>query len=90
MTVGRVGKQISRRDGVSGPDDLTRLEVPPHIVIGESRPNRHHASTARGPGNITGKERIRRRTVTITADSVRSMAESAVFKPSPYQDLPVR
>ncbi len=35
MMVGRVGKHICGRDGVSGPDDLTGLEGPPHIGIGE-------------------------------------------------------
>ncbi len=40
--VRRIGKQIRRRDGVSGPDDLAGLEVPPHIGIVEPCPNRHH------------------------------------------------
>src|SRR5260370_34570490 len=48
------------------------------------------ASMARRLANIAGNEKIRRRTLTLTADSVRSMEASAVFKPTPCQSLLVQ
>ena len=40
MMVGRIGEQICGRNGVSSPNDLTGLEVPPHIRIIEPLLNR--------------------------------------------------
>jgi hypothetical protein len=38
VMIGGVGKEIDPGNGVGRPDDLTRLEVPPHIRIAETKP----------------------------------------------------
>jgi hypothetical protein len=50
MMVGGVGEDIREGDGVSGPDDLTHLEVPPQIGIVEARPDCQHSQDGQKDG----------------------------------------
>jgi hypothetical protein len=50
MMVGRVGEQISSRDGMSGPDDLASLEVPPHVGVVEPLADRQHSEHCQQAG----------------------------------------
>src|SRR5258708_6701865 len=58
MVAGRVGKKICGGNGMGGPDELTRFEVPPHIRVVEARENRKNTQNNKkaGQNNRKGKD----------------------------------